>query len=104
MTPTTVKMAEHIREITDQESSLGNIISRSYRGWSNLYQGYLLGLVGYTVGNPRNSSYMVINWVSGEPRWSQPPQKLYSTGFNAIMTPVQGSSEAPELNTINLPL
>jgi hypothetical protein len=103
MTPTTVKMAQHVRETFSEEPLSGNIISRPYQGWSNLFQGYLLGTIDLTLGNPRNGSYMIRHWVLGGPRWSQPPHKLYGTGFNAIMAPVQESVEAPPLNAISLP-
>ena len=106
MVPRTVQMAKAVADLLGPEEieEYGNIIFKSYTGWSNIYQGYFLGSAGAappdTLGRPVMFSYYVHSWLENEPRWAQPPKRKFDDGFSAILFPVADSLVPPPLSSI----
>lgn len=73
MLPLTVQMAKAVADQLGPEEveEYRNIVSKSYVGWSNIYQGYFLGPTGSapadTLGRPVMFSHYIHSWLDSQP-------------------------------------
>lgn len=106
MVPRTVQMAKEIATLIgpSEVEEYGNIIAKTYKGWSNIYSNYFLGSPGIaapdTLGRPVTFSYYIHSWVNNQPYWAQPSKRRFLPGTSAILHPVADSPSAPPLNSV----
>ena len=107
MVPRSVKMAKAVADSGVDVDTLGNVIAKQYRGWSNngvndyytrnspeygdvqgLPTGYLYDVRSY--GNP----------AEGKPRWGQGPRRLNAQTYSAILYPIADRLVPPPIDTL----
>jgi hypothetical protein len=108
MIPRAVQMAKAVSDIIGPSNveEYGNIISKPYKGWSNIYGSYFLGSPGSspsdTLGNPAMFSYSVHSWASGNnPKWAQPPLRMFNIGFGNVLCPTYDRLTPPQFNEVS---